>query len=75
MPSHYAEQEEQIYLKSHLHDLEIKKNELLKETIESKIPNIEKNDMTQREVKDKIDVYNREPKSRYKQLNFWEDVG
>jgi len=67
MPSHYAEQEEQIYLKSHLHDLKIKKNELLEE--------IEKNDMTQREVKDKIDVYNREPKSRYKQLNFWEDVG
>jgi benzoyl-CoA reductase/2-hydroxyglutaryl-CoA dehydratase subunit BcrC/BadD/HgdB len=67
MPSHYAEQEEQIYLKSHLHDLEIKKNGLLEE--------IKKNDMTQREVKDKIDVYNREPKSRYKQLNFWEDVG
>ena len=67
MPSHYAEQEEQIYLKNHLHDLKIKKNELLEE--------IEKNDMTQREVKDKIDVYNREPKSRYKQLNFWEDVG
>ena len=67
MPSHYAEQEEQIYLKSHLHDLKIKKNELLEE--------IEKNETTQREVKDKIDVYNREPKSRYKQLNFWEDVG
>ena len=67
MPSHYAEQEEQIYFKSRLHDLKIKKNELLEE--------IEKNDMTQREVKDKIDVYNREPKSRYKQLNFWEDVG
>ena len=48
-------------------DLKNKKNELLEE--------IEKNDMTQREVKDKIDVYNREPKSRYKQLNFWEDVG
>jgi len=29
MPSHYAEQEEQIYLKSHLHDLEIRKNALL----------------------------------------------
>jgi len=67
MPSHYAEQEEQIYLKSHLHDLKIKKNELLEK--------IEKNETTQREVKDKIDVYNREPKSRYKQLNFWEDVG
>jgi len=67
MPSHYAEQEEQIYFKSRLHDLKIKKNELLEE--------IKKNDMTQREVKDKIDVYNREPKSRYKQLNFWEDVG
>ena len=67
MPSHYAEQEEQIYFKSRLHDLKIKKNELLEE--------IKKNDMTQCEVKDKIDVYNREPKSRYKQLNFWEDVG
>ena len=67
MPSHYAEQEEQIYLKSRLHGLKIKKNGLLEE--------IKKNDMTQREVKDKIDVYNREPKSRYKQLNFWEDVG
>ena len=67
MPSHYAEQEEQIYLKSRLHDLKIKKNELLEK--------IEKNETTQREVKDKIDVYNREPKSRYKQLNFWEDVG
>ena len=67
MPSHYAEQEQQIYLKSHLHDLKIKKNELLEK--------IEKNEMTQHEVKDKIDVYNREPKSRYKQLNFWEDVG
>ena len=67
MPSHYAEQEEQIYLKSRLHGLKIKKNELLEE--------IKKNDMTQCELKDKIDVYNREPKSRYKQLNFWEDVG
>ena len=67
MPSHYAEQEEQIYFKSRLHDLKIKKNELLEK--------IEKNETTQREVKDKIDVYNREPKSRYKQLNFWEDVG
>ena len=67
MPSHYAEQEEQIYLKSRLHGLKIKKNELLEK--------IEKNETTQREVKDKIDVYNREPKSRYKQLNFWEDVG
>ena len=67
MPSHYAEQEEQIYFKSRLRDLKIKKNELLEE--------IKKNDMTQCEVKDKIDVYNREPKSRYKQLNFWEDVG
>ena len=67
MPSHYAEQEEQIYLKSRLHDLKIKKNELLEK--------IEKNETNQREVKDKIDVYNREPKSRYKQLNFWEDVG
>ena len=67
MPSHYAEQEEQIYLKSHLHDLKIKKNELLEE--------IEKNEVTQREVKDKIEEYSGEPKSRYKQLNFWEDVG
>ena len=67
MPSHYAEQEEQIYLKSHLHDLEIRKNALLEL--------IQKNEVTQREVKDKIDVYNREPKSRYKQLNFWEQPG
>jgi len=67
MPSHYAEQDEQIYLKSRLHDLKIKKNELLEE--------IKKNDVIQHEVKDKIDVYNREPKSRYKQLNFWEQPG
>ena len=62
MPSHYAEQEEQIYLKSHLHDMEIRKNALLEL--------IQKNEVTQREVKDKIEVYNRAPKSRYKQLNF-----
>ena len=56
MPSHYAEQEEQIYLKSHLHDLKIKKNELLEE--------IEKNEVTQREVKDKIDEYYGKSRSR-----------
>ena len=64
MPSHYAEQEEQIYLKSHLHDLKIKKNELLEE--------IEKNEVTQHEVKDKIDEYYGKSRSRYYQLNFWE---
>ena len=55
MPSHYAEQEEQIYLKSRLHGLKIKKNE-----------------MTQRDVKGKIDEYTR---SRYYQLSFWEQPG
>ena len=64
MPSHYAEQEEQIYLKSHLHDLEIRKNALLEL--------IQKNEVTQREVKDKIDEYNGKSRSRYYQLNFWE---
>ena len=64
MPSHYAEQEEQIYLKSHLHDLEIRKNALLEL--------IQKNEVTQREVKDKIDEYTR---SRYYQLSFWEQPG
>ena len=64
MPSHYAEQEEQIYLKSRLHGLKIKKNELLEE--------IKKNEMTQRDVKGKIDEYTR---GRYKQLNFWEQPG
>ena len=64
MPSHYAEQDEQIYLKSRLHDLKIKKNELLEE--------IKKNEMTQRDVIGKIDEYTR---GRYKQLNFWEQPG
>ena len=64
MPSHYAEQEEQVNLQSRLGDLKIKKNELLEE--------IQKNEMAQREVKDKIDEYNRESRSRYYQLNFWE---
>ena len=64
MPSHYAEQEEQVNLQSRLVDLKIKKNELLEE--------IQKNEMAQREVKDKIDEYNRESRSRYYQLNFWE---
>ena len=64
MPSHYAEQEEQIYLKSHLHDLEIRKNALLEL--------IQKNEVTQREVKDKIDEYYGKSRSRYYQLNFWE---
>jgi hypothetical protein len=64
MPSHYAEQEEQIYLKSRLHGLKIKKNELLEE--------IKKNEMTQRDVKGKIDEYTR---SRYYQLSFWEQPG
>tara|TARA_B100000378_G_scaffold210527_1_gene173542 strand:- start:177 stop:386 length:210 start_codon:yes stop_codon:yes gene_type:complete len=64
MPSHYAEQDEQIYLKSRLHDLKIKKNELLEE--------IKKNEMTQRDVKGKIDEYTR---GRYYQLSFWEQPG
>tara|TARA_Y100000310_G_scaffold217608_1_gene218660 strand:+ start:195 stop:416 length:222 start_codon:yes stop_codon:yes gene_type:complete len=64
MPSHYAEQEEQIYLKSHLHDLEIRKNALLEL--------IQKNEVSQREVKDKIEKYNGKSRSRYYQLNFWE---
>ena len=64
MPSHYAEQEEQVNLQSRFRDLKIKKNELLEE--------IQKNEMAQREVKDKIDEYNRESRNRYYQLNFWE---
>ena len=64
MPSHYAEQEEQVNLQSRLRDLEIKNTELLEE--------IQKNEIAQREVKDKIDEYNREARSRYYQLNFWE---
>ena len=64
MPSHYAEQEEQIYLKSRLHGLKIKKNELLEE--------IKKNEMAQHDVKDKIDEYTR---GRYYQLSFWEQPG
>ena len=67
MPSHYAEQEEQQYLHKQLHDLKCEKNELLQ-----KIREIE---IRHNEVKDKIDVYNREPKSRYKQLYFWEQPG
>ena len=67
MPSHYAEHEEQQYLHKQLHDLKCEKTELLQ-----KIREIE---IRHNEVKDKIDVYNREPKSRYKQLNFWEQPG
>ena len=43
MPSHYAEQEEQVNLQSRLRDLKIKNTELLEE--------IQKNEMAQREVK------------------------
>ena len=64
MPSHYAEQEEQVNLQSRFRDLKIKNTELLEE--------IQKNEMDQCEVKDKIDEYNREARSRYYQLNFWE---
>ena len=64
MPSHYAEQEEQQYLYRQLQDLKCEKNELLK-----KIREIE---IRHSEVKDKIDEYNREARSRYYQLNFWE---
>ena len=64
MPSHYAEQEEQQYLHKQLHDLKCEKTELLQ-----KIREIE---IRHSEVKDKIDEYNREARSRYYQLNFWE---
>ena len=64
MPSHYAEQEEQVNLQSRLRDLKIKNTELLEE--------IQKNEMAQREVKERIDEYEREARSRYYQLNFWE---
>ena len=64
MPSHYAEQDEHFYLKRQLQDLKCEKNELLK-----KIREIE---IRHSEVKDKIDEYNREARSRYYQFQFWE---
>ena len=64
MPSHYAEQDEHFYLKRQLQDLKCEKTELLQ-----KIREIE---IRHSEVKDKIDEYNREARSRYYQLNFWE---
>ena len=66
MPSHYAEQEEQVDLQSRLGDLKVKRTDLLEE--------IQKNEMAQREVKDKIDEYSKESRSRYNQLSFWENV-
>ena len=64
MPSHYAEQDEHFYLKRQLQDLKCEKNELLK-----KIRVIE---VRHSEVKERIDEYEREARSRYYQLNFWE---
>ena len=42
------------------------------ETLFTSLEEIQKNEIAQREVKDKIDEYNREARSRYYQLNFWE---
>ena len=64
MPSHYAEQEDQQYLHKQLHDLKCEKTELLQK--------IRENEVRHSEVKDKIDEYDREARSRYYQLNFWE---
>ena len=64
MPSHYAEQEEQQYLYRQLQDLKCEKNELL-----NKIRVI---DVRHSEVKERIDEYEREARSRYYQFQFWE---
>ena len=64
MPNHYAEQDEHFYLKRQLQDLKCEKNELLKK--------IRVIDVRHSEVKERIDEYEREARSRYYQLNFWE---
>ena len=64
MPSHYAEHEEQQYLHKQLHDLKCEKTELLQK--------IRENEVRHSEVKDKIDEYDREARSRYYQFQFWE---